>query len=128
MRELLIANEQLLLRTLQYKVNFDLPYRYLFNYLQALRVNRAFAEVAVGVLNDSLTSTLCIEYSPQVIAVAIIFTVSKIVDDNTLGNFLPQQVQWYSVFDTNQALLEGSFSTHPPTDGTHKTLSKQKLL
>jgi len=58
MRELVIANEQLLLRTLKYKVNLDLPYRYLYNYLRALNCNSGMAQIATNFINDTYASQL----------------------------------------------------------------------
>lgn len=72
-KDRLLEYESYLLRSLAFDVEVELPHRYLMNYLSALRAPRQLALVALGMLNDSFETTLCVHVSPSVVACAVIF-------------------------------------------------------
>lgn len=45
LRDAVVAHEQILLRTLAFDLDVDLPYRYLLNYLRTLRAGHGIAHV-----------------------------------------------------------------------------------
>lgn len=77
-----VANcELMILRALQFQVTFDSPHKYLLHYLNSLEdwldkeytITSALTQLSWSLLQDSFHITLCLEYSPAVIAVAMIF-------------------------------------------------------
>ncbi len=62
---------------------------------------REFAQKAWNFLNDSLRTTMCVRFRPEVMAAAGIFLASR-----TLGIALPENPPWWEVFDaTKQRIL-----------------------
>eukprot|EP01120_Amphizonella_sp_Union-15-10_P003844 TRINITY_DN14284_c0_g1_i1.p1 TRINITY_DN14284_c0_g1~~TRINITY_DN14284_c0_g1_i1.p1 ORF type:complete len:142 (-),score=25.58 TRINITY_DN14284_c0_g1_i1:63-446(-) len=104
MRDALIASEQYVLRTLSFDLTVDLPYSYLLNYIKSLGGKSDLSQVAWNIVNDSLATTICLEYKPHTIACASIYLASKI-----LGIFesLPiGKKQWWTAFDTTLEEIE----------------------
>eukprot|EP00741_Cyanophora_paradoxa_P003927 tig00000737_g3820.t1 len=78
MKELLIVTEQMLLRALAFDMSVDLPYKYLLNYLKSLRVPKSFSQLCWALVNDSLGSTLALQYRPHVLAAGAIHLASRL--------------------------------------------------
>lgn len=77
-----VANcELMILRALQFQVSFDSPHKYLLHYLNSLEdwldkectITSSLSQLSWSILQDSLHTTLCLEYSPAVIAIAMIY-------------------------------------------------------
>lgn len=77
-----VANcELMILRALQFQVTFDSPHKYLLHYLNSLEdwldkectLTSSLGQLSWSLLQDSFHITLCLEYRPAVIAVAMIY-------------------------------------------------------
>eukprot|EP00740_Mantoniella_antarctica_P006798 CAMPEP_0181348956 /NCGR_PEP_ID=MMETSP1106-20121128/468_1 /TAXON_ID=81844 /ORGANISM="Mantoniella antarctica, Strain SL-175" /LENGTH=205 /DNA_ID=CAMNT_0023461315 /DNA_START=793 /DNA_END=1410 /DNA_ORIENTATION=+ len=108
-RESILQAERLLLHTLGFDFNVEHPYKHLLNV--AKRINqaqnvkesdsRSLAQVAWNFANDSLRTTLCLQFAAQDIANAVLFLAAKLLH-STLD--LPED--WWVVFEMKQSICE----------------------
>ena len=98
--------ELLLVRVLEFKLNFDHPHKYLLNYLESLhhwlpldlRLRLPVPETCWHVLRDALHSNILIKYRSQEIAIAIIYLVFICYGVKVPYNDIAQK-SWWKVFD-----------------------------
>ncbi|XP_023537516.1 cyclin-T1-3-like isoform X2 [Cucurbita pepo subsp. pepo] len=76
-KELILIGERLLLSTLAFDVDVQLPYKPLVTALKRLGMAADLGKVAWNFVNDWLYTTLCLEYKPHYIAAGSIFLASK---------------------------------------------------
>ncbi|KGN62623.1 cyclin-T1-3 [Cucumis sativus] len=76
-KELILIAERLLLSTLAFEVDIQLPYKPLVAALKRLGMAADLGKVAWNFVNDWLCTTLCLEYKPHYIAAGSIFLASK---------------------------------------------------
>jgi len=73
----IVIYERIILQALSFDLNVEHPYKYLLEYIKKMNGNRGLAQTAWNFVNDSLRSSLCLKYRPQLIACAAIYLASK---------------------------------------------------
>lgn len=82
-KEEVITMERILLKTIKFDLQVDHPYRFLIEYAKCLKSNgtvpkEQVVQKAWNFINDSLETTLCLQWEPEIIAVAMMYLASKI--------------------------------------------------
>uniref|UniRef100_A0A6M2EFE1 B-like cyclin n=1 Tax=Populus davidiana TaxID=266767 RepID=A0A6M2EFE1_9ROSI len=76
-KELLVTGERLLLATIGFDLDVQLPYKPLVNALKKLNIYPDLAKVAWNFVNDWLCTTLCLQYKPHYIAAGSMYLAAK---------------------------------------------------
>lgn len=100
MKELVVRAEQILLRAFAFDMAPSHPQHYLLHFIRNLEAAEEIGTMAWCVANDSLVSSLCLQYCPQTIACACILFASEITNS---GAFVGE---WWEKFETNRRDLE----------------------
>jgi len=104
LKDVVVKIESVVLRTLAFELTIDLPYHYLLNYCNAVNVHPAFVQVALCIMNDSLISTVCLQYKPHEIACACIYLAAKFLNVHVPHG---SERTWWQAFDGNIDHIEG---------------------
>lgn len=110
-REEVMTFERILLQTIKFDLQVEHPYKYLLQYAKALKADKAKVENLVQMawtfINDSLCTSLCLQWEPQIVAVAVMYLAGR------LCKFEPQdwaynRGRWWEQFidDISMDLLE----------------------
>jgi len=99
LRDKVVAHEHIILRTLGFNLNFQHPYIYLLQYTNTLSNLYTFdanllSKISWNILNDSLWTTLWLEFPPQTVAISCIYLASKLSDidlEVLLRNYLQKR-------------------------------------
>ncbi|KAJ0183060.1 hypothetical protein K1T71_001036 [Dendrolimus kikuchii] len=113
-KEEVMTLERILLQTIKFDLQVEHPYGYLLKYAKCLKGDKAklqkMVQMAWTFVNDSLCTTLCLQWEPEVIAVALMFLAGKlskfeVVDWN---GRVPKHNAWWDMFveDITMELLE----------------------
>jgi cyclin K len=74
--------ERILLQTIKFDLQLDHPYSYLLKYAKTLKGDqeqiRNMVQMAWTFINDSFSTTLCLQWEPEIIAIALMFLTSKL--------------------------------------------------
>lgn len=80
MKEIL-TYEKILLQTIKFDLQVDHPYGYLLKYAKTLKANqeqiRSMVQMAWAFINDSYCTTLCLQWEPEIIAIALMYLTSR---------------------------------------------------
>lgn len=76
-REQILWHELVVLQTIAFDLTLEHPYRYLLQYVRSLKGDNNLAQCAWNFVNDSLRTTLCLQFKPHLIASAAIYLASK---------------------------------------------------
>lgn len=94
LKDKLLDYERDLLRVLAFNLAVDHPYKYV---LQAVKEvapgSKELAQTAWTFVNDSLKTTLCLQYKPQVVACAVLDLTSKLRQMKLQGP--PERAKWW---------------------------------
>jgi transcription initiation factor TFIIIB Brf1 subunit/transcription initiation factor TFIIB len=78
----IMTYERILLQTIKFDLQVDHPYGYLVKYAKSLKGNqeqiRAMVQMAWTFINDSFCTTLCLQWEPEIIAIALMYLTSKL--------------------------------------------------
>jgi cyclin K len=82
-KEEVITMERILLKTIKFDLQVDHPYRFLIEYAKCLKSTGStqkeqVVQKAWNFINDSLETTLCLQWEPEIIAVAMMYLACKI--------------------------------------------------
>lgn len=103
-KELILIGERMLLSTIAYDLNIELPYKPLVAALKSLNIsNRELSKVAWNFVNDWLRTTMCVQYKPHYIAAGSIYLAAKLQKvklPNDMGKV------WWMQFDVAPRQLE----------------------
>ncbi|XP_050348253.1 cyclin-K [Nymphalis io] len=113
-KEEVMTLERILLQTIKFDLQVEHPYGYLLKYAKCLKGDKAklqkMVQMAWTFVNDSLCTTLCLQWEPEVIAVALMFLAGKlskfeVVDWN---GRVSKHNAWWDMFveDITMELLE----------------------
>lgn len=104
MRDKMLYYEFLILKTLGLDLQVEHAYRHLLTYVKGINGDKRLAQVAWNFVNDSLRTTLCLQFKPQLIACAAIYLASKYLSYEIPVDKKP----WWEVFDptTKKETLE----------------------
>lgn len=113
-KEEVMTLERILLQTIKFDLQVEHPYSFLLKYAKCLKGDKAklqkMVQMAWNFVNDSLSTTLCLQWEPEIIAVAMIHLASKlskfIVDDWTGRQ--SNHLRWWDMFvaDVTMEILE----------------------
>ncbi|KAK9304054.1 hypothetical protein QLX08_004436 [Tetragonisca angustula] len=113
-KEEVITLERILLQTIKFDLQVEHPYSYLLKYAKCLKGDKnklqKMVQMAWTFVNDSLCTTLSLQWEPEIIAVALMYLAGKlskfeVVDWN---GRLPKHLRWWDMFveDITMDLLE----------------------
>lgn len=106
--------ESILLQTIKFDLEVDHPYNFLLQYAKCLKGDKAklqkMVQMAWNFVNDSLSTTVCLQWEPEVIAIALIHLASKLSKfspTDWIGR-LPNHLRWWDMFisDVTMEILE----------------------
>uniref|UniRef100_A0A8D8TXL1 Cyclin-K n=3 Tax=Cacopsylla melanoneura TaxID=428564 RepID=A0A8D8TXL1_9HEMI len=113
-REEVMTLERILLQTIKFDLQVDHPYSFLLKYAKSLKGDKTKLEkmlqMAWTFVNDSLCTTLCLQWEPEIIAVALMYLAGKLskfeVVDWVGRN--SKHLRWWEMFveDMTMDLLE----------------------
>ena len=111
--------ERILLQTIKFDLQVDHPYGYLLKYAKTLKGNQeqitAMVQMAWTFINDSYSTTLCLQWEPEIIAIALMYLASKLSQFDIsksiqIGNNANnEKANWYDQFveGLDMEILEG---------------------
>lgn len=104
-KEEVITMERILLKTIKFDLQVDHPYRFLIEYAKCLKSNgtvpkEQVVQKAWNFINDSLETTLCLQWEPEIIAVAMMYLASKISKYEVADwkGRTPEHQKWWDMF------------------------------
>ncbi|XP_070492261.1 cyclin-K isoform X2 [Chironomus tepperi] len=114
-KEEVITMERILLKTIKFDLQIDHPYRFLIEYAKCLKSNgntpkEQVVQKAWNFINDSLETTLCLQWEPEIIAVSMMYLACKIskYDVADWKGRVPDHQKWWDMFvkDMTKNILE----------------------
>ena len=109
----LLTYERILLQAIQFDLIVEHPHQYITKYAKTLKGSKEKVEklvqIAWNFANDSLRTTLCLEWEPPIIAIAFLQLAGKFnnVDLNAMQGVSDRKNWWYLIFDDlSEDLLE----------------------
>ncbi|VVC24461.1 Cyclin, C-terminal domain,Cyclin-like,Cyclin, N-terminal [Cinara cedri] len=113
-KEEVMVLERILLQTIKFDLQVDHPYQFLLKYAKCLKGDKAkltkMVQMAWTFVNDSLCTTLCLQWEPEVIAVSLMYLACKLskFELNDWQGRLPNHLRWWDMFvqGMNMDLLE----------------------
>ncbi|XP_045769122.1 cyclin-K-like [Maniola jurtina] len=113
-KEEVMTLERILLQTIKFDLQVEHPYGYLLKYAKCLKGDKAklqkMVQMAWTFVNDSLCTTLCLQWEPEVIAVALMFLAGKLSKFEVMdwNGRMPKHTAWWDMFveDITMELLE----------------------
>lgn len=110
-KEEILTLEKILLQTLRFDLEVEHPYEHLMKYVKELEVVfrdvtvnlRTFAQRAWSSTNDSFCTTVCLQYEPEIVAIAMLLLASKkdSVEIKNWTNRKPEHAYWWDVYVEN---------------------------
>jgi hypothetical protein len=78
----IMTYERILLQTIKFDLQVDHPYGYLLKYAKSLKGHpdaiKSIVQSTWTFINDSYCTTLCLEWEPEIIAIALMYLASKL--------------------------------------------------
>lgn len=113
-KEEVMTLERILLQTIKFDLQVEHPYGYLLKYAKCLKGDKAklqkMVQMAWTFVNDSLCTTLCLQWEPEVIAVALMFLAGKLskFEVQDWNGRVAKHNAWWDMFveDITMELLE----------------------
>ncbi|CAB3254240.1 unnamed protein product [Arctia plantaginis] len=113
-KEEVMTLERILLQTIKFDLQVEHPYGYLLKYAKCLKGDKGklqkMVQMAWTFVNDSLCTTLCLQWEPEVIAVALMFLAGKLSKFEVMdwNGRVPRHNAWWDMFveDITMELLE----------------------
>lgn len=110
LKEQILVCERILLQTLDFDLTVEHAYRPLLAYVKSIKGSRDLAQVAWNFINDSLRTTIALQYPPRCVAAAAVFLASKhLSKDGGTQHALPAHSgggPWFEAFKVTQAEVE----------------------
>ncbi|KAF5277566.1 hypothetical protein FQA39_LY18457 [Lamprigera yunnana] len=113
-KEEVMTLERILLQTIKFDLQVEHPYSYLVRYAKCLKGDEAKLEKMVQMawtfVNDSLCTTLALQWEPEIIAVALMYLAGKLSQFEVIDwvGRSPKHLRWWDMFveDVTMDLLE----------------------
>uniref|UniRef100_A0A1X7VAT7 Cyclin-like domain-containing protein n=1 Tax=Amphimedon queenslandica TaxID=400682 RepID=A0A1X7VAT7_AMPQE len=100
--EELISFERVLLQTIRFDLQVDHPYGYLLKFAKHMKGEKQTIEkvlqMAWTFINDSLCTTLCLQWEPPVVAVALLYLAGKLSKFDLQSAFQAKSRSWWRQF------------------------------
>ncbi|XP_075150121.1 cyclin K [Haematobia irritans] len=113
-KEEVITLERILLQTIKFDLQVEHPYTFLLRYAKCFKGDQQklqkMVQMAWNFVNDSLSTVVCLQWEPEIIAVALIYLASKL-SKFTVTDWIgrqPQHTRWWDMFvsDVTMDILE----------------------
>lgn len=106
--------ERILLQTIKFDLQVEHPYSYLLRYAKCLKGDKAklqkMVQMAWTFINDSLCTTLALQWEPEIIAVALMYLAGKLSQFEVIDwvGRTTKHLRWWDMFveDVTMDLLE----------------------
>ena len=100
-KETVMIMERILLQTINFNLQVDHPYNHMLRYAkESFGENQGEIEKIVQMawtfINDSLCTTICLQYEPEIVAIAAMFLAGKLSKTRT-GKEITER-KWYDVY------------------------------
>lgn len=113
-KEEVMTLERILLQTIKFDLQVEHPYSYLLKYAKCLKGDKnklqKMVQMAWTFVNDSLCTTLSLQWEPEIIAVALMYLAGKLSKFEVLdwNGRQPKHLRWWDMFveDVTMDLLE----------------------
>nr|SVE73678.1 EOG090X09KD [Daphnia atkinsoni] len=113
-KEEVMTLERILLQTIRFDLQVEHPYGYLIKYAKSLKGDKAklqkMVQMAWTFVNDSLCTTLCLQWEPEVIAIALMYLAGKLskFEITDWSGRQPRHIRWWDMFveDISLEILE----------------------
>lgn len=113
-KEEVMTLERILLQTIKFDLQVEHPYSYVVRYAKCLKGDKAklqkMVQMAWTFVNDSLCTTLSLQWEPEVIAVALMYLAGKLsqFDVQDWTGRTAKHLRWWDMFvqDVTMDLLE----------------------
>nr|XP_006819288.1 PREDICTED: extensin-like isoform X4 [Saccoglossus kowalevskii] len=112
-KEEIMTFERILLQTIKFDLQVDHPYTYLLKYARVIKGDKAKIQQLVQMgwtfINDSLCTTLCLQWEPQVLAVAVMYLAGRLSKSDVLDwQCKGSRTKWWDPFieDVTLEMLE----------------------
>ncbi|XP_063225749.1 cyclin-K [Bacillus rossius redtenbacheri] len=113
-KEEVMTLERILLQTIKFDLQVEHPYKYLLTYAKSLRGDKnklqKMVQMAWTFVNDSLCTTLSLQWEPEVIAVALMYLAGKLSKFEVVDweGRTSRHLRWWDKFveDVTMDLLE----------------------
>ncbi|PSN40911.1 Cyclin-K [Blattella germanica] len=118
-KEEVMTLERILLQTIKFDLQVEHPYSYLLKYAKCLKGDKTklqkMVQMAWTFVNDSLCTTLSLQWEPEVIAVALMYLAGKLSKFEVVdwAGRTNKHLRWWDMFveDVTMDLLEGNESS-----------------
>nr|CAG4651987.1 EOG090X09KD [Triops cancriformis] len=103
-KEEVMTMERILLQTIEFDLQVEHPYRYLIQYAKCLRGDKVklqkMVQMAWTFVNDSLCTTLCLQWEPEIIGIALIYLAGKLskFEVQDWKDKQPRHLRWWDAF------------------------------
>lgn len=106
--------ERILLQTIKFDLQVEHPYTFLLKYAKCFKGDQQklqkMVQMAWNFVNDSLSTVVCLQWEPEIIAVALIHLASKL-SKFTVADWVgrqPAHLRWWDMFvsDVTMEILE----------------------
>ncbi|XP_073823467.1 cyclin K [Musca autumnalis] len=113
-KEEVITLERILLQTIKFDLQVEHPYSFLLRYAKCFKGDQQklqkMVQMAWNFVNDSLSTVVCLQWEPEIIAVALIYLASKL-SKFTVTDWIgrqPHHTRWWDMFvsDVTMDILE----------------------
>lgn len=102
-KETVMIMERIILQTINFDLQVDHPYKHLLNYAENLNCDRdetqKLVQMAWTFINDSLCTTICLQWEPEVVAIAVMFLSAKLCKSKTGEEIVG--TRWWHAFVHN---------------------------
>mmetsp|Transcript_39304 Transcript_39304/g.103644 ORF Transcript_39304/g.103644 Transcript_39304/m.103644 type:complete len:354 (+) Transcript_39304:510-1571(+) len=113
LKEQVLICERELLRVLGFDLSIEHAYRPLLGYVKSISGPRDLAQIAWNFINDSLRTTVCLQYAPRCLAAAAAWMASSYLEAKQRPFPLPQhhnkrsgmEEPWYSAFQVSETTV-----------------------
>eukprot|EP01127_Copromyxa_protea_P001534 TRINITY_DN11509_c0_g1_i1.p1 TRINITY_DN11509_c0_g1~~TRINITY_DN11509_c0_g1_i1.p1 ORF type:complete len:265 (+),score=36.97 TRINITY_DN11509_c0_g1_i1:37-795(+) len=102
-KEEVIAYEHVVLRSIGFHVNLELPYNYLLNYAKSMQLDTVVVKTAWSLVNDGLInpSFALHSHGPSAAAVAAIYLALEILRESEFEMILNLAPKWWDCFQVS---------------------------
>nr|CAG4641858.1 EOG090X09KD [Eurycercus lamellatus] len=113
-KEEVMTLERILLQTIRFDLQVEHPYGYLIKYAKSLKGDKSklqkMVQMAWTFVNDSLCTTLCLQWEPEIIAIALMYLAGKLskFEIQDWSGRQPRHIRWWDMFveDISLEILE----------------------
>ncbi|ORX90769.1 cyclin-like protein [Basidiobolus meristosporus CBS 931.73] len=108
-KETILYHEELVLETLCFDLNLELPYSFVFEILARCAAAPKHALSAIAFTNDFIKTPLCLMYSSQVLAGVAIFLSSQVMRETLFE--VKSGKPWWEISAANVELIQDAVET-----------------